>query len=134
MLDGSIMEFIKWWIYLILMFGALALFMFFFQVGQTNRFDSFVSSQIEREAGLTPAAKAAIKLENEQYYGGRYTVVLDTTAPTKPDANGLFRYGDVVKYQINGAYEIMFTNIFPIGPVDMQTDGQATVQVRGNAG
>src|SRR5699024_3975663 len=98
MTENSISELFKWWIYLLLVFGALALMIFLYQVGQTNRFASFVAAEIERGGvqvvgdvlvddaddetfvqqvlGFTPEVESKIREENETYYDGRYEVSL----------------------------------------------------------
>lgn len=142
MLEGSIMEIVKWWIYLILLFFALALFMFFFQTGQTNRFEGYVNTQIERYAGLTPQAVANIKMESTNYYSGRYTVVVDeentssdVTYSTDDDGFSVMdeplAFGDVVAYDVEATYPILFGWI---DPIDITTSGEAIIQVRGSAG
>ena len=142
MLEGSIMEFVKWFVYLFLLFFALAIFMFFFEVSQTNRFEGYVNTQIERHAGLTPEAVSNIKMENENYYNGRYTVSIDPDGTTSDvtftnDGDGYsvmnheLAYGDSVAYDVKARYEILFDWI---DPIDMTTSGQAIIQVRGSAG
>lgn len=160
-MEGSIMEFVKWFLYLLLMFMALALFMFFFQVGQTNRFEGFVTSQIERHGGLTPQAVENIEIENQNYYDGRYTVSIDEAGTSadvtyaQQDAadkyteagelssdyiheygahsvmNETLAYGDVLSYNVRAEYPILFGWSDPIA---MTTSGQAIVQIRGSAG
>src|SRR5699024_5335250 len=144
MTEGGISELIKWWIYLLLVFGALALFMFFYQVGQTNRFASFVAAEIERggvqvvgnlvtteddesfivqELGFTPEAENRIRQENESYYNGRYDVTL--TNEVEPDT--VLGYGDLVDFEVTGDYEIMFD--WFSAPI-LKTEDKAIIQVR----
>lgn len=162
MLEGSVMEVVKWWIYLILLFFALALFMFFFQTNQTNRFEGYVNTQIERYAGLTPQAVANIKMESENYYGGRYRVVLDeektqtnvdytATAETEDPLNVTYEVdGEDVEMEVYNtvmdqplqfgdvvAYDVVATYPIMFGwmdPIDITTSGEAIIQVRGSAG
>ena len=147
MVEGGISEFFKWWIYLLLVFGALALFLFFYQVGQTNRFASFVSAEIERggvqvvgnlmtvegdsgdetftiqELGFTPEAETRIREENENNYNGRY----DVTLTNEVEADTVLGYGDLVDFEVTGDYQILFD--WFRAPILKSTD-QAIIQVR----
>lgn len=136
------MEIVKWWVYLILLFFAIALFMFFFQAGQTSRFEGYVDTQIERYAGLTPQAVANIKEESANYYDGRYVVLIDedhtsseVTYSTDSDGYNVMKeplaFGDVVAYEVQATYPILFNWI---NPIEISTSGQAIIQVRGSAG
>lgn len=147
MLEGSVMEVVKWFTYLMMFFSAIAAFIFFYQVGQTNRFEGFVDTQIERYGGLTPEAVANIEAENENYYNGRYVVhgyvYNDEGELTQPEQNEAFQeadhtvmseplaYGDVVEYDVHAKYPILFDWV---DPIEITTSGQAVVQVRGSAG
>lgn len=142
MLDNSVMEVVKWFIYLVMLFFALALFLFFFETGQTTRFEGFVNTQIERHAGLTPEAVENIKEENENYYRGRYTVRIDEAGTSADvtyasDEDGYdvldepMQYGDVLAYEVDAEYPILFSWV---DPISMTTSGEAIVQVRGAAG
>lgn len=143
MVEGGISELIKWWIYMLLLFGALALFMFIFQVGQTNRFSSFVAAEIERggvqvvgkvvttdsdtkilqDLGFTPEAEERIRQENATNYDGRYTVTLNNEI----DADTVLSYGDLVDYEVTGLYEILFS--WFSAPI-LKSKDQAIIQVR----
>lgn len=148
MTEGGIAELIKWWIYLLLVFGALALFMFFYQVGQTNRFASFVAAEIERggvqvvgnvvttededgvdstytvqQLGFTPEAENRIRQENESYYNGRY----DVTLVNEVEMDTVLGYGDLVNFEVTGDYEIMFD--WFSAPI-LKTEDVAIIQVR----
>ena len=116
--------------------------MFFFDASQTSRFEGYVNSQIERYAGLTPTAVENIKIENTNYYRGRYVVTIDEEATSAEvtytqDADGYsvldnpMAYGDVLAYTVDAEYPILFSWI---DPIPMTTEGQAIVQVRGSAG
>lgn len=143
------------------MFMALAVFMFFFQVGQTNRFEGFVTAQIERHGGLTPQAVENIEIENQNYYDGRYTVTINEDGTStevtysQQDAddkytdsgelsstfiheygahsvmNETLPYGEVLSYNVKAEYPILFGWS---DPITMNTSGQAIVQIRGSAG
>lgn len=141
MTEGSISELIKWWVYLMLVFAAIAIFMFFYEVGQTNRFVSFVAAEIERggvhvegqvlnedEAAvqrlrLTPEAEERVQNENNSHYGGRYEWVI--TSETDPDST--LGYGDIIDFKVIGSYPI-FMDWF-VGPT-LQSSNQAIIQVR----
>lgn len=75
MLEGSIMEIVKYWMYMMLLVIATTLFIFFYQASQTTRFEGYVNAQIERHGGLTETAAENIQQENIENYGGRYTVI-----------------------------------------------------------
>lgn len=141
MTEGSISELIKWWIYLMLMFAAIAIFMFFYEVGQTNRFVSFVAAEIERggvhvegqvigeddelvqRLRLTPESEERVQNENNNHYSGRYEWVI--TTETDPDST--LGYGDIIDFRVVGSYPI-FMDWF-VGPT-LQSNNQAIVQVR----
>lgn len=140
MVEGGISELFKWWLYLILLFGAMALFLFIFQVGQTNRFSSYVAAEIERGGvqivgftsddhstaqtlSFTPEAESRIRQENDSNYGGRYTVSLDTSV----DMDTNLTYGDLIDYSITGMYTVMFD--WFKAPI-LNTNDQAIIQVR----
>lgn len=141
MTEGSISELIKWWIYLMLIVAAIALFMFFYEVGQTNRFVSFVAAEIERggvhvegqvttegeapsqKLRLTPESEERVQEENNSHYSGRYEWVI--TTETDPDDT--LGYGDIIDFEVTGSYPI-FLDWFA-GPT-LGTDSQAIVQVR----
>ena len=148
MTEGGIGELIKWWVYLLLIFGALALFMFFYQVGQTNRFASFVAAEIERggvqvvgnvlttenedgtqetytiqQLGFTPEAENRIREENEKYYNGRY----DVTLTNEVEGDTVLAYGDLVDFEVTGDYDIMFD--WFSAPI-LKTEDVAIIQVR----
>lgn len=147
MTEGGISELFKWWVYLILIFGAIALFIFFYDVGQTNRFASFVAAEIERggvefvgdvveaenedgsdkyieqKLGFTPETEARIREENDKYYGGRYDVDIKTSS----SKDGVLHYGDIVDFELQGNYDTMFS--WFRAPI-LSTSDQAIVQVR----
>lgn len=141
MLEGSVMEIIKWVTFIALILMALALFLFFYQVGQTNRFESYVVTQVERHAGLTDEAVANIKQENETFYNGRYVVTVDDesvpddiTVTTDEDGYSVMSepmdFGQAVAFDVEGSYPILFGFI---DPVYITTADEAVVQVRGGA-
>lgn len=146
MLEGSVMEVVKWFTYLMMFFTAVAAFIFFYQVGQTNRFEGYIDTQIERHGGLTPEAVANIEAENENYYNGRYIVqgyTYEDGQLVQPEQHSSFEdaehtvmeqslaYGDVVEYDVHAEYPILFDWV---DPIEITTSGQAVVQVRGTAG
>lgn len=114
---------------------------FFYQVGQTNRFSSFVAAEIER-GGLHPKkinptnwtveftdeSKARIADENDNHYNGRYTI--EILSKDFPDAD--IMYGDQVHYKIKGKYYVLFSESLFNGMagIDISDTGSASIQVR----
>lgn len=139
--EMTIMEFFKWFIGLIFILVIMAIATFYYQVGQTNRFSSFVSSEIERgrlepvkakdgtwTLDFSDEADKSIKEENDSYYGGRYTVTITSEHPDKTAT-----YGDQVSYKIKGEYKVMFSDSLfnGLATFDNSTDGSSVIQVRG---
>lgn len=138
-MDGTIMEFFKWFIGLIGVMFLLSVSVFFYQTGQANRYVSFVAAEIERgdmvpvqKSGkwvvdFTPEAKARLKKESDESYDGRYTVALTSTYDTP-----VVDYGDKVTFDVKGTYKILFADTILNGMLNQEIteSGISTVQVR----
>lgn len=142
-MDGTIMEFFKWFIALIGVMFLLSVSVFFYQTGQVNRYVSFVAAEIERGdmvavkkddkwvLDFTTEAKERIRNENESAYDGRYDVILTSTYDTPVVA-----YGDKVEFKIVGTYKILFADTILNGMLnpELTVDGVSVLQVRQIAG
>lgn len=142
-MDGTIMEFFKWFIALIGVMFLLSVSVFFYQTGQVNRYVSFVAAEIERGdmvavkkgdewvLDFTTEAKERIRNENESSYDGRYDVILTSTYDTPVVA-----YGDKVEFEIVGTYKILFADTILNGMLnpELTVDGVSVLQVRQIAG
>lgn len=138
-MEGTIMEFFKWFFILIFLMVLSAASLFFYEVGQTNRFNSFVAAEVERggmypvQKGsdwvleFTPEAEARIKKENKEVYRGRYTWTLTSKFPTP-----VVDYGDQVRFETKGTYKIMFADSIFNGILspELTDNGVSTIQVR----
>lgn len=128
MQEQSTMEVIRWYISILFVFAILVFFIFFYQMSETNRFQSYVNTQIERYAGLTPQAVENIEVYSEQNFGGRYSIASDDMGVEQ-------NYGDVVDYRVDATYKLIF-DVLGTGdnPRTRSTYGQARVLVRGGSG
>lgn len=70
MIEGSVMEFTKWFIAIISGAFVLATVIFLFQLNQVNSFQQEVNYQIERHGGLTDDALMALDAHAKSNYGG----------------------------------------------------------------
>lgn len=125
MLDGAIMEFVKWYIALVFVLFSVALVMFFFQVGDTNNFKQQVNHTIERKGGLTETAMIEIEEISDTNFGGRYTVERVKSEEDSADVKKV-EYGEVVDYVIHADFNIMFIP----NDVNMTFTGSSVSQVR----
>lgn len=121
------MEVIKWYIALFFMMGMLVLFIFFYQMSETNTFHSYVDSQIEQHGGLTQQAVDNIKQTSETSYGGRYSV-------TSPDMGVKQEYGTTVNYEVEASYKLILDILSDNQSRIRSTQGQARVLVKGASG
>lgn len=70
MLDGAIMEYVKWFIGIVSTVLMAVLVVFMFKLNEMNAFQQEVNYQIERHGGLTPAAMAELDKHAKEAYGG----------------------------------------------------------------
>lgn len=120
MQEQAVMEFIKWFIGLLLVFGMVATGIFCFQVQDVNGFKQQVAYQIERKGGLTSEALQELEAYSETYFEGRYTITSDK-------ANQKLAFGEAVEYTIKGVYTIAF---FPIPDIELEFHGMGVSQIR----
>ena len=73
MIDGSVMEFVKWFISFVIVSFVVTIIALMFQLNEVNSFHQEVNYQIERFGGLTPDAL----LELNYYAISNYEGVLD---------------------------------------------------------
>lgn len=120
MQESSIMEFVKWFIGLLLIMMILSIAMFCMDLGNVNSFKQQVNYQIERHGGLTDAALDNINKYSENYYHGIFTINSD-------QLNEKVAYGEAVDYVIDGNFDI---KILPIPDVQLEFSGTGVSQVR----
>ncbi|MBT2604959.1 DUF4320 family protein [Bacillus sp. ISL-53] len=120
MQELSIMEFVKWFIALLVIMMLISLSMFFIELSNVNSFKQQVNYQIERQGGLTDPALSNIKQISDDYYNGTFTVTSDSLS-TK------VTYGETVDYVVKGTFDI---KILPIPDVKLDFNGTGVSQVR----
>ncbi|KAF2423345.1 hypothetical protein NSQ76_20665 [Bacillus sp. FSL M8-0256] len=87
---------------------------------QAIEFKSYVTTQIERNGGLTAEAKENIDEYNQAHYQGRYQVSSNSEGQKK-------KFGESVDYTIKGNVHFDFFNLPPI-PIGVK--GSAVSLVR----
>ena len=120
MQEQSVMEFVKWFIGLLLVFGMVAVGIFCFQVQEVNTFKQQVNYQIERRGGLTPEAVIALEEYSDSYFNSRYHI-------NSNQLNQKVAFGEVVEYTITVIYPIAF---FPIPDVELSFNGMGVSHIR----
>lgn len=70
MLEGAVMEYIKWFIGLVSIAFICVMVVFMFRLNEVNSFQQEVNYQIERHGGLTDEAKIALNAHTKNAYGG----------------------------------------------------------------
>ncbi|WP_260288388.1 hypothetical protein [Peribacillus aracenensis] len=120
MQELSIMEFVKWFIALLVIMMLISLAMFFIELSNVNSFKQQVNYQIERQGGLTNTAISNINQTSNDYYNGTFTVISDRL-------NTKVAYGEPVDYVVKGTFDI---KILPIPDVKLEFNGTGVSQVR----
>lgn len=120
MQEQSIMEFVKWFIALLIIMMMVSLTIFFINLSSVNSFKQQVNYQIERQGGLTKTAISNINDYSNKYYNGDYTVTSDLL-------NKKVSFGDEVPYVVNATFHI---KIFPLPDVKLKFNGTGVSQVR----
>lgn len=113
MQEGAIMEVVKWFIGLLIMFSIIAVTVFAMNVSSVNNFKQQVNYEIERNGGLTEDAVDALNEYSKEYYpnestenGGRFSVESDQLYETVP-------FGEPVDYTVVASVEVKFFPIIP---------------------
>jgi len=81
MLEGSIMEYVKWFIGLVSLYFVTMMVVLMFQMNELNTFQQEVNYQIERHGGLTEDAMAELNEFAISRYGGGLVTSNEVGAP-----------------------------------------------------
>lgn len=82
MMEGAIMEYVKWFIGIMSGFFTLLLVIFLFQLNEINTFQQEVNYQIERHGGLTTEAKSDLSRYAETQHNGYVSFSLENNKPS----------------------------------------------------
>lgn len=85
MLEGSVMEYVKWFVISVSLYFITITVMMMFQMNQMNSFQQEVNYQIERHGGLTDDAIDALNEHVKNVYGSR-VVELDENGDIPADS------------------------------------------------
>lgn len=120
MQEGTVIEFVKWFIGLFLLVMLVSATLFFLELEEVNTFKQQINYQIERKGGLTESALEYLNDYSNTYFNGRFSIVSDKL-------NKKVAYGEMVDYEINAVFDI---KIIPIPDVEMTFSGTGVSQVR----
>lgn len=120
MQEQSIMEIVKWFIFVILIMLIMSVGIFIFRLQDVNHYKQKVNQQIERKGGLTDEAIEVINEYASENLAGEYQLEGD-------QLNEHVRFGEPVEYQIKVTYPI---EIFEIPDVTLTFSGSSVSQVR----
>lgn len=120
MQEGAIMEFVKWFIGLFLLFTLASFTLFAIDVSSVNNFKQQVNYEIERNGGLTSDAVANLEEYSETYYKGQFEVVSDQLYQK-------VEFGEAVDYTVEASIKI---RLFPLADVPMSFAGTGISHVR----
>lgn len=95
MLEGSIMEYIKWIVIIISLFFISIVVMAMFKLNEVNTFQQEVNYQIERNGGLTEQAIANLNDFVEEAYGS-CVIGMDEDDPVPEGCKDPFRLREFV--------------------------------------
>lgn len=93
MQEGAIMEVVKWFIGLLVIFSIVAISIFAINISSVNNYKQQVNYEIERHGGLTTEALEALEEYSEDNYGGRFSVESDLVYEQVP-------FGEAVDYKV----------------------------------
>lgn len=156
MMEGSVLEFVKWFLGMMILSAIITFGVFMFRLNEVNSFQQEVNYQIERHGGLTPTAMKKLNEQAKLSYGGcllksndddktcydpadkggpssgfavREFKITGTTKQyyTRGDTEKA-RYGDQVNYVITRS----IGNIQDVSFLKPATIGSAGSRVRGN--
>lgn len=105
MLEGAVMEYVKWFIGMVSLFMISVAVILMFNLNEVNSFQQEVNYQIERNGGLTPEALQALDQHARNAYGGCLAATDEFKAPCLfPQAGDTGSSGFYVKeYIVTGA-------------------------------
>lgn len=81
MLEGAVMEYMKWFIAILSLLFISILVIYMFKLNEVNVFQQEVNYQIERHGGLTEDAMAALDESARENYGGCLAESMEVDAP-----------------------------------------------------
>jgi len=118
--EGSIMEFVKWFITLFMIFLFLAIAVFVIELGSINNFKQQINYQIERNGGLTNEAVDNLNEYSKKNYGQKYEITSDNLYQK-------VAWGQKVDYTVLAVYKIKF---FTAPDVHLKFRGSAVSMIR----
>lgn len=116
MMDGAIMEFVKWFIGIISVAFVAMVVVFLFKLNEVNGFQQEVNYQIERHGGLTEDAMVELNDVAKQSYGG---CIVETTED-----------GAACYFEADQNDEDVKSSGFFVMEIDERSDGTQVFRVR----
>lgn len=116
MMDGAIMEFVKWFIGIISVAFVAMVVVFLFKLNEVNGFQQEVNYQIERHGGLTEDAMVELNDVAKRSYGG---CIVETTVD-----------GAACYFEADQNDEDVKSSGFFVMEIDERSDGTQVFRVR----
>ena len=119
MQEHSVMEVVKWFLGLMLIWLMITVAIFCYRSQDINTFRQQVNYQIERRGGLTNDALASLDRYSKDKFGGMFSVSTDN--------NQKVEFGDKVNYTIHAKIPVQF---IAKSNVNVSAKGTGISQVR----